>query len=64
MDAYTHTILALLWSAGIAVLFYYKGRAQTSMTALELMLDNLEENGFIKTRTNADGEKELIKVDD
>jgi len=64
MDSITHTILALGWSMIIAVVFYYRGRAQTTMIALEMMLENLEENGFIKTKVNRTGEKELIKIDD
>lgn len=62
MTAIEHAILATI------VLYVFhkwgeiKGRREKVESVIENTLDSLESNGFIITETNAQGEKELIKV--
>ena len=62
MDAFTHTILAM----GSIITAYGIGRyiQNDSLHAkvISWVLDKLEEDGFIQTKLDADGDKELIKI--
>jgi DNA-binding PadR family transcriptional regulator len=62
MDMYTHTIIAV----GAIAAAYSLGRYIQNDTLHEKVvgwvLDKLEEDGFIQTKTDAGGEKELIKI--
>lgn len=63
MSPIDHTILALIWSAGIAILFYIKGKRSSVEGIVERILDELKENNYIKTKI-VNGEEELIKHPD
>jgi|TARA_B100001094_G_C17970481_1_gene690040 DNA-binding PadR family transcriptional regulator len=62
MDAFTHTILAM----GSIIISYSIGRYIQNNTLHEKVvgwvLDKLEEDGFIQTRLDNSGDKELIKI--
>lgn len=62
MDVYTHTIIA---TSAIAVA-YSLGRYVQNITLHEKVvgwvLEKLEKDGFIQTKTDEDGDKELIKI--
>jgi|TARA_R110002167_G_scaffold332144_1_gene538982 DNA-binding PadR family transcriptional regulator len=62
MDAFTHTILAM----GSIIISYAVGRYIQNDTIHERVvgwiLDKLEEDGFIQTRLDNSGDKELIKI--
>jgi hypothetical protein len=63
MSPIDHTILALIWSAGIAFIFYLKGKRSSVEGIVESILTELKENNYIKTKI-VDGEEELIKHPD
>jgi DNA-binding PadR family transcriptional regulator len=62
MTAIEHAILATI------VLYFFhkwgewKGRRELVEDVIENTLDSLEQQGYIVTEVNADGEKELLKV--
>ena len=61
MDALTHALLATASMAG----FYYLGRwsTRTNLTdVIESMLSKLETDGFIATKTDENGDKELVPI--
>ena len=62
MDMYLHTVIAM----GSIITAYVIGRYIQNDTlhqkVVSWVLDKLEEDGFISTRLDADGEKELIKI--
>ena len=62
MDSILHTAIALGWMAGC----YYAGHFFASKNMFEpiisKMLDRLEADGYIYTKTDKDGEKELIRI--
>ena len=62
MDVYTHTIIA---TSAIAVA-YSLGRYVQNNTLHEKVvgwvLEKLEKDSFIQTKTDEDGDKELIKI--
>jgi uncharacterized membrane protein len=62
MDMYTHTIIAM----GVIIVSYVIGRYIQNDTlhqkVVSWILDKLEEDGFIQTKIDKDGEKELIKI--
>ena len=62
MDVYTHTIIA---TSAIAVA-YSLGRYVQNNTLHEKVvgwvLEKLEKDGFIQTKTDEDGDKELIPI--
>tara|TARA_Y100000590_G_scaffold414675_1_gene511786 strand:- start:1042 stop:1266 length:225 start_codon:yes stop_codon:yes gene_type:complete len=62
MDVITHTILAV----GSIAVSYYAGAYFTSRSVFEKgiskMLDKLESDGFIATRLDKDGDKELVLI--
>jgi len=59
---YLHTVIAM----GSIITAYVIGRYIQNDTlhqkVVSWVLDKLEEDGFISTRLDADGEKELIKI--
>jgi DNA-binding PadR family transcriptional regulator len=61
---YTHTIIAV----GAIAAAYSLGRYIQNDTLHEKVvgwvLDKLEEDGFIRTKIDEDGEKELIKIEE
>jgi RNA-binding protein YhbY len=63
MSPIDHTIIALGWSAIIAVVFYIKGKKSSVENIVESILTELKENNYIKTKI-VDGEEELIKHPD
>ena len=62
MDVYTHTFLAV----GCIAAAFYSGRYLAKLSVLEEvvenLLENLEEGGYIHTKTDKDGDKELIPI--
>ena len=63
MDIYLHTVLAM----GAIGAAYYAGYyfAQPSVEdVVESMLETLESEGYIKTKMDKDGDKELILIED
>ena len=58
MDALTHTIIA----TGSLVVAYYAGAYLKSRSVFEDSIDRLEKDGFIATKLDKDGEKELITI--
>jgi hypothetical protein len=63
MDVYLHTVLAM----GAIGAAYYAGHyfAQPSVEdVVESMLETLESEGYIKTKMDKDGDKELILIED
>jgi|TARA_Y100000310_G_scaffold47822_1_gene44408 hypothetical protein len=62
MDTLTHTIIAV----GLLATSYYLGAYLKSKTVFDdiarRMLDKLEKDGFIATKTDEDGEKELVTI--
>jgi hypothetical protein len=63
MDIYLHTALAM----GAIGAAYYAGYyfAQPSVEdVVESMLETLESEGYIKTKMDKDGDKELILIED
>jgi hypothetical protein len=66
MDFYTltHTALALGCMGGCYFWGRYLSRAEIVAGVVEAMFDKLEYEGFIRTETTTDGEKELILISD
>lgn len=62
MTAIEHAILATILLYVFHKWGEIKGRREIVESVIENTLDSLESNGFIITETNAQGEKELIKV--
>ena len=63
MDVYLHTALAM----GAIGAAYYAGNyfAQPSVEdVVESMLETLESEGYIKTKMDKDGDKELVLIED
>tara|TARA_B100001105_G_C22313456_1_gene409162 strand:- start:122 stop:361 length:240 start_codon:yes stop_codon:yes gene_type:complete len=62
MDTLTHTIVAV----GLIASAYYLGAYLESKKLLhgwlENMFDKLENDGYIATKTDKDGEKELVTI--
>ena len=62
MDSLTHTIIAV----GLLAIAYYLGAYLESerfvTRSVAHMLDKLEKDGFIVTKTDKDGEKELVTI--
>ena len=62
MDMYTHTLLAV----GCLAVAYYGGVLSSRSKAMEFvvanMLQKLEDEGFIRTKLDRDGEKEIIPI--
>ena len=62
MDMYTHTLLAV----GCLAVAYYGGVLSSRSKAIEVvvanMLQKLEDEGFIRTKLDRDGEKEIIPI--
>jgi len=62
MDIVTHTCLALGCMAGCYFWGRYLSKREIVGDVIEKMLMSLEEDGFIKTIEDENGDKELIKV--
>jgi hypothetical protein len=63
MDVLTHSLIAVACIAGA----YYAGRWSTRndlTDVIEALLSNLEKEGYIWTKTDENGEKELILISD
>ena len=63
MDVLTHTLIAVACIAGA----YYIGRwtARNDLTdVIETLLSKLEMDGYIATKTDENGEKELVLISD
>ena len=62
MDSILHTVIAL----GCMIGSYYAGHFFASRNIMEniisKLLDRLEADGFIYTKTDEDGEKELVQI--
>ena len=62
MDSLTHTLIAV----GLLAIAYYLGAYLESKRfvtrSVAHMLDKLEKDGFIVTKTDKDGEKELVTI--
>jgi len=62
MDVYTHTIIA----TGAIAVAYSLGRYVQNSTLHEKVvgwvLEKLEKDGFVQTKTDEDGDKQLIKI--
>ena len=62
MDSLTHTIIAV----GLLAIAYYLGAYLESKRfvtrSVAHMLDKLERDGYIVTKTDKDGEKELVTI--
>ena len=62
MDSILHTAIAL----GCMIGSYYAGHFFASRNVMEniisKLLDRLEADGFIYTKTDEDGEKELVQI--
>ena len=62
MDIVTHTCLALGCMAACYFWGRYLSKREIVGDVIEKMLMSLEEDGFIKTEEDENGEKELVKV--
>ena len=62
MNAYTHTIIAFasIFAAYFAGMYW--GRKDLIDKVVEAFIIKLENEGFIRTTTDKDGDKELIPV--
>ena len=63
MDVLTHTLIAVACIAGA----YYIGRwtARNDLTdVIETLLSKLEMDGYIATKSDENGEKELVLISD
>ena len=62
MDSLTHTIIAV----GSLAISFYLGSYLKARSVFDLiahrMLDKLEKDGFIATKTDKDGDKELVTI--
>jgi len=61
MDSITHSLLAVACFAG----FYYLGRwsgRNDLVGVIENLLSKLETDGFLATKTDENGEKELVPI--
>lgn len=62
MDVYTHTVIAV----GSIAIAYAMGRHIQNNTLHEKVvgwvLEKLEKDGFVQTKTDEDGDKQLIKI--
>ena len=63
MTGLEHSIIA----TALLAIFFYVGRAIGKRENIEYVvqqtLEHLEDGGFIKTKTDENGEKELVKVE-
>jgi hypothetical protein len=64
MTAFEHAILATFFLWVFYTFGKHQGKKESTAPALSKLLDKLEFHGFIVTKTNEKGEKELQKVVD
>ena len=62
MDPYLHTIIALGCMAGCYYAWHYFAAKKSFKPLVEGLLDRLEADGFIHTKLDKDGDKELIPI--
>jgi len=62
MDAITHTLIAGSCMIGCYVWGRYLSKAEILESIVESMFNTLEDEGFIKTEIDENGEKELIPI--
>jgi len=62
MDPILHTAIALGCMAGCYYAGYFLATRNMFEPLISKMLDKLEADGFIYTKTDKDGEKELIPI--
>jgi len=62
MNEYTHTLLALGCMYGTSLLGRFFEKKGIAESAVSHVLDMLERDGFILTKEDKDGEKDLIPV--
>ena len=63
MDVYLHTALAISAIGGAYYAGYYFAKANIE-EVIGCMLDTLEKEGFVATKEDDDGDKELILIED
>jgi hypothetical protein len=63
MDVYLHTALAMgaIGAAYFAGNYFATGKVEN---IVESMLETLESEGYIKTKMDKDGDKELVLIED
>ena len=63
MDVYLHTALAMgaIGAAYFAGNYFATGKVEN---IIESMLETLESEGYIKTKMDKDGDKELVLIED
>jgi len=62
MNEYTHTLLALGCMYATYLLGRFFEKKGIAESAISHVLDNLEKDGFILTKEDKDGEKDIIPV--
>jgi len=63
MDPTYHTIIATVCILGAFYIGkWFSGHSDIVAKAIESTLDRLERDGYIETRTDRDGEKDIIKI--
>ena len=62
MDTFVHTFLALGSLMGAYYAGKHFGRSAVLDNAIIFLLDKLEKDGFIATKKDKDGEKDLIPI--
>ena len=62
MDSLLHTVIALGCMAGCYYAGYFFASRNMFEPIISKMLDKLEADGYIYTKTDEDGEKELIPI--
>ena len=62
MDPILHTLIAISCMAGCYYAGHYLATKKMFEPIISKMLDKLEEDGFIHTITDKDGDKELIPI--
>ena len=64
MDIITHTLLATVCMGGCYLWGRYLAKGEILENVITNMLDRLEVEGFIRTKTGTDGEKTLVSIED
>ena len=62
MDAVLHTAIAIGCMAGSFYAGHFLAKRNMFEPLISKMLDKLEADGYIYTKTDKDGEKELIRI--
>ena len=64
MNEYTHTLLALGCMYATYLLGRFFEKKGIAESAISHVLDNLENDGFILTKEDKDGEKDIVPISD